>query len=334
MFFSRKRPRIAINGLGRIGRTVLKLALDQNLDIVAINNRSDITSISYLLKYDSIYGPYNKTIETGKDFIKIEGKKIKVFQEEDPEKLPWQELKIDIVIEATGCFRDKKGSKKHITAGAKKVVITAPCERPDRTIVLGVNEKQLKNEDSIISIASCTTNCLAPVVKVLNDKFGIKKGFMTTIHAYTTSQNLLDGSSRKLRRGRAAPTNIVPTTSGATTAVTNVIPELKGKLNGLALRVPVPTGSIVDLVIELKKQTTVNEINKTFKKISNGKLKNIIRYTDDEIVSSDIIRDPNSAIIDGSSTQVIKNTVKILAWYDNEYGYSNRIIDVIKLLKF
>ena len=333
MFFSSKKPRVAINGLGRIGRAVLKIGLEKGVNFVAINNRSDIPTIAYLLKYDSIYGCYKKNIETGKDFIKIEGKKIKVYSEEDPEKIPWFESKVDIVIESTGCFRDKISSRKHLLAGAKKVIISAPCENPDCTIVLGVNEDKLKKDDKIISVASCTTNCLAPVVKVLNDKFGIKKGFMTTVHAYTTSQNLLDGSSRKLRRGRAAATNIVPTTSGATASVGEVIPELKGKLDGLAFRVPVACGSIIDLVADLKKKTNVKEVNNLFKKVSKRKLKGIIRYTEDEIVSSDIIGDSHSAVIDGLSTQVLENTVKVLAWYDNEYGYSHRVIDVVKMMK-
>ena len=333
MFFLSKKPRVAINGLGRIGRTVLKIGLERGVNFVAINNKSDIASIVYLLKYDSIYGSYNKNIETGKDFIKIDGRKIKVYSEEDPEKIPWFESKVDIVVESTGGFRDKIGSRKHLLAGAKKVIISAPGENPDCTIVVGVNENKLKKEDKIISVASCTTNCLAPVVKVLNDKFGVKKGFMTTVHAYTTSQNLLDGSSRKLRRGRAAATNIVPTTSGATESVGEVIPELKGKLDGLAFRVPVACGSIIDLVADLKRKTNVKEVNNLFKKVSNGKLKGIMRYTEDEIVSSDIVGDSHSAIVDGLSTQVLGNMVKVLAWYDNEYGYSNRLVDVIKLLK-
>jgi len=263
--------KVAINGLGRIGRHILKIGLEKGINIVAINDLTDIKTISYLLKYDSVYGNYNKKIEIGKDFIKINNKKIKILSEENPENLPWKELGVDIVIESTGLFREKNKIEKHIKAGAKKVLVSAPVKNSDITIVVGVNEKQLTKKHNIISVASCTTNCLAPVAKILNDKFGIKKGFMTTIHGYTTSQKLLDSPHKKLRRGRTAGLNIIPTTSGATTAVCEVIPELKGRLDGLAMRVPIASGSVVDFVAELKIKVTKEQVNKELKKASLGK---------------------------------------------------------------
>ncbi|GBE20576.1 glyceraldehyde-3-phosphate dehydrogenase 1 [archaeon BMS3Abin17] len=293
---------------------------------------SGAKTLAYLLKYDSVYGKYDKKVEFGKDFVKINGKKIKVLSEADPAKLPWKKLGIDLVIESTGLFRKRKDAEKHLKAGAKKVIISAASKSADITIVLGVNQDKLKKQHKIISMASCTTNCLAPLAKVLEDTYGIKKGFMTTVHAYTTSQRILDSSHRKIRRGRAAATNIVPTTSGATTATIQVIPNLKGKLDGLALRVPVACGSIVDFVAELNKSVTKEQLNNTLRKNASGKLKGILEYTEDEIVSSDVIRNPHSSIIDGLSTIVIGNTVKILAWYDNEYGYSARMVELIKLL--
>ncbi|MBU0894506.1 MAG: type I glyceraldehyde-3-phosphate dehydrogenase [Nanoarchaeota archaeon] len=324
---------IAINGLGRIGRLVLKIALERGLNIVAVNDLVDTKTLAYLLKYDSVYGIYNKKVETGKDFIKINNKKIEVFSEQDPEKLPWKNLKINYVVEATGIFRDRVGSEKHLKAGAKKVIISAPCKEPDITIVLGVNEQKLNKNHKIISMASCTTNCLAPLAKVLEDKFKIKKAFMTTIHAYTTSQKILDLPDKKLRRGRAAAINIIPTTTGATSATSEVIPSLKNKINGLAFRVPVACGSVVDLVAELGKKVKKEQINQALKQVASGKLKGIIQYTEDEIVSSDIIKNTHSCIIDGLSTQVIGNTVKVVAWYDNEYGYSCRMVELLKRLR-
>jgi len=324
--------KVAINGLGRIGRNVLKIALEKEINIIAVNNLSGAETLAYLLKYDSVYGRYDKEIESGKDFVKIGGKKIKVFSEPDPAKLPWKKLGIDIVVESTGLFRKRKDAEKHLKAGPKKVIISAASKSADITLVLGVNEGKLKKKDKIISMASCTTNCLAPIVKILEDNYGIKKGFMTTVHAYTTSQKLLDASHRKTRRGRAAAVNIVPTTSGATTATIQVIPSLKGKLDGLALRVPVACGSIVDFVAELNRSVTKEQLNNTLRKNASGRLKGILDYTEEEIVSADIIRNPHSSIIDGLSTIVIGNTVKILSWYDNEYGYSARMVDLIKLL--
>ncbi len=325
--------KVAINGLGRIGRNILKIGLEKGINFVAINDLTDIENLAYLLKYDSVYGPYDREVESEKDFIKIRNKKIKIFSEPNPCNLPWKKLGVDVVIESTGLFRKREDAEKHLKAGAKRVLISAPAKNPDITIVLGVNGNLLKKSHRIISVASCTTNCLAPVVKILNDSFGIKKGFVTTIHAYTTSQKLLDAPHKKLRRGRAAAINIVPTTSGATSAVGEVIPEMKGRLDGLALRVPVASGSIVDFVAELKKSVTKEEINKTLKRASRGKLNGILQYTEEEIVSSDIIKNTHSSIIDGLSTQVLGNAVKILAWYDNEYGYSSRMVDILNMIK-
>ena len=325
--------KIAINGLGRIGRPVLKIALEKGINIVAVNDLASPETLAYLIKYDSVYGNYNKKIEAGSDFIKINDKKIKVFAEPDPEKLPWKKLGVDVVIESTGFFTDVKGAEKHLKAGAKKVLISAPCKGGGITIVPGVNQDKLKKSHNIISMASCTTNCLAPVAKVLQDNFGIKKGFMTTVHAYTNDQKILDIGHKKLRRGRAAGINIIPTTSGATTSVAEVIPSLKGKLDGLALRVPIACGSIVDFVVELNKKPSKEQINSAFKKATSGKMKGILQYSEDELVSSDIIKNPHSAIIDSLSTQTLGNTVKVLAWYDNEYGYSCRMVDMLKMLK-
>lgn len=324
--------RIAINGLGRIGRPVLKLALEKGIKVVAVNDLAPINTLAYLLKYDSVYGPYSGKIKVKGDFLKINGKKIKVFSKSDPSLLPWKDLNIDYVVECTGVFKDKESASKHLKAGAKKVIISSPSKDADITIVLGVNNKSLKPEHKIISMASCTTNCLAPLAKVLNDKFGIKKGFMTTIHAYTNDQRTLDLDHKKLRRGRAAGINIIPTTSGATTATAQVIPSLKNKIDGLAFRVPVACGSIVDFVAELKKKPTQKQINNSLKKSAKKEMKGIIQYSEQELVSSDIIGNPYSCIIDSLSTQVIGNTVKILAWYDNEYGYSTRMIELLKKL--
>jgi glyceraldehyde 3-phosphate dehydrogenase len=330
--------KVAINGLGRIGKFVLKIGLEKGLDIVAINDLTDAKTLAYLIKYDSVYGRYDQKIEAGDNFIKIGSKKILTFAEPDPSKLPWKNLKIDVVVECTGIFKDREKAQLHINAGAKKVLISAPSKDPDKTIVLGVNDKDLKKEDKIISLASCTTNCLAPVIKVLNDNFGIKKGFMTTVHAYTNDQKILDMPHKKLRRARAAAINIIPTTSGATDAVAEVIPSLKGKLDGLSLRVPVPVGSIVDFVAELDKEVTKEEINHAMKKAASKELKGIMEYCEDEIVSSDVIKNPSSSIFDATLTQVMGKSkkssfIKVLAWYDNEYGYSNRMVDMIKMLK-
>lgn len=323
--------RVAINGLGRIGRLVLKIGLERGMNMVAVNDLADAKTLAYLLKYDSVYGNYEGKIEAGKNFFKINGKKILVFSEAEPEKLPWKKLGVDVVVESTGFFEDE--GYKHIKAGAKKVIVSAPSKKCDITIVLGVNHEKLRKEHKIISMGSCTTNCLAPVAKVLNDSFGIKKAFMTTVHAYTNDQKILDVPHKKLRRGRGAGVNIIPTTSGATTSVAEVIPELKGKMDGLALRVPVSCGSIVDFVAELNKKVTVNQVNDAFKRAANGKMKGVLQYSEEELVSSDVIENPNTSIVDGLSTQIIGSTVKVLAWYDNEYAYSCKMVDLLKMLK-
>lgn len=332
--------RVAINGLGRIGRCFLKIAIERGFKVVAINDLTDINTLAHLIKYDSVYGPYNKQVEVMKgNWLNVSGKKIQVFSERDPENLPWKNLKVDVVVDSTGVFKDKEGLGKHIRAGAKKVVISAPGKEVDATIVLGVNEEKLKKEYRIISMASCTTNCLAPVVKVLNDEFGIEKGMMTTIHAYTNDQKILDVPHKDLRRARAAAQNIIPTTSGATKAVAEVIPELKGKLNGLAVRVPVPCGSLVDFVCELKKEVSVAEVNNVIKKASKGKMKGILEYSEEPLVSSDIVKNSHSSIFDSKSTQVIEkrnekgNMIKVLSWYDNEWGYSTRLADLVSKLR-
>ncbi len=325
--------KVAINGLGRIGRLVLRNGLKLGLNFVAFNDLTDTKTLAYLIKYDSVHGQLDEKIEAGEGFIKIGAKKIPVLSERDPANLPWKKMGVDIVIESTGFFTDREGATKHLNAGAKKVVISAPAKDPDKTIVLGVNEKELKKTDKIISMGSCTTNCLAPLAKVLEDTYGIEKGFMTTVHAYTGTQGLVDKPEKKMRRGRAAAVNIVPTTSGATKAVIEVIPSLSGKMNGLAMRVPVPAGSITDFVAELNETPKdAAEVNLAFKKAAAGRMKGILDYTDEEIVSTDIIGNTHSSIIDGLSTMVIGNTVKVLSWYDNEYGYSHRLAEFVKLL--
>ena len=323
--------RVAINGLGRIGKTVLKICLERKIDVVAINDIADLETLEYLVKYDTISGKYSGKIEKGKDYLKIGNKKIKIFSEKDPENLPWKELKVDFVVESTGLFTDREQAEKHLKAGAKKVVLSAPGKNPDITVVLGVNDKDLKREHRIISLASCTTNCLAPVAKIIHEKYKIKKGFMTTVHAYTNDQKILDVGHKKLRRGRAGAMNLIPTSSGATTAVAEVIPDLKGKMDGLAIRAPVPCGSVVDFVAELKKSVNVDELNKTIKKGSE-KLKGILEYNQDQIVSSDIIGNSCSSIFDSTLTQVNGKMIKVFAWYDNEFGYSNRVVDLLKKL--
>lgn len=325
--------RVAINGFGRIGRAVFKIALERNVNIVAINDPAPIESLVYVLEHDTVYGRYNKKVTYGKDFIKVGSKKIMVTSEKDPANLPWKKMKINIVAECSGFFNNREDAMKHINAGAKKVLLSAPGKNADRTIVLGINEKTIKKTDKIISNASCTTNCLAPVVKVLEDNFGIQKAFMTTIHAYTGDQKTLDAPHKKFRRGRAAAENFVPTSSGATTAVSEVISSLKGKMDGLAIRGPVPCGSIVDFVAILKKTVTKEQVNEAMKKASKTNLKGVLEYSEEELVSSDIIKNPHSSILDSKLTQANGNMVKVLSWYDNEYGYSCRMVELLKLLK-
>ncbi|RMD67068.1 type I glyceraldehyde-3-phosphate dehydrogenase [Candidatus Pacearchaeota archaeon] len=326
--------RIAINGFGRIGRAVFKIALDQNLNVVAINDVHGVKDAEYLLKFDSIYGRYEREIRTRGNNLVIGKRVVRVLSERDPSKLPWKSLGVDVVVEATGVFREREKCALHLNSGAKYVVLTAPCRnKADITVVLGVNHNKLKPSHKVISVASCTTNCLVPVVKVLHDKFTIKRALMTTVHGYTNNQALHDSSHKKPRRGRAAALNIVPTTTGAAQSVIEVMPDLLGKITGLAVRVPVPVGSLVDLVAELEKSFTIEQVNNAFKRASKTYLKGVLEYSEDELVSTDIIGNPHSSIVDGLSTQKEGNLVKVLAWYDNEFGYSNRVVDVIKIIK-
>ncbi len=333
-----KKINVAINGFGRIGRATLKIILEKhpNLKVVAINDLSDSESLAYLLKYDSIYGKYDKKVQVFKDSFKIGGDKIKLFSEREPENLPWQELNIDIVLECTGFFRTKEKSFKHIKAGAKKVIISAPAKGDEfvNTIVLGVNEKSLKKNDKVISCASCTTNCLAPLTEIIRKKIGIKKSIMTTIHAYTASQNILDGSQKDYRRGRAGAVNLVPTTTGAAKATITVISELKDKIDGIAVRVPIPVGSLVDATYLLKKKMSVEEVNNIFLQAEkNPDLKGIISASKEKLVSSDIVGSSYSTIIDLEFTQLVDgDLLKVLAWYDNEWGYSSRLVDLASLI--
>ena len=324
--------KVGISGFGRIGRDVLRIYMEEGIDdfeIVALNASGDLSTLAHLFKYDSLYGKFNGTIEVVEDGFVINGKKIKVVAHRNPEEIPWKELGVDLVIESTGAFRDREGVMKHINAGAKKVLITAPAKDEDVTIVMGVNEEQYDPENHhIISNASCTTNCLAPVAKVILDEFGIEKGLMTTIHSYTNDQKILDKRHKDLRRARAAAESMIPTTTGAAKAVALVIPELKGKLNGFSMRVPTPTVSVVDVVFEVNKPTTADEVNKVLKEASEGKMKGILGYSDEPLVSVDYKGDPRSSIVDGLSTMVIDNMVKIVSWYDNEWGYSRRVVDL------
>lgn len=326
------KPKVAINGFGRIGREVFRVNLEkQLLDIVAINDLGDNETLAHLLKYDSNYGTLDAEISADENNITVNGVTIPVFCQRDPEQLPWAEHEVDIVIEATGHFRDGEGAGKHIKAGAKKVVISAPGKDGiDLTVVMGVNEKDYDPaQHNIISNASCTTNSLAPAVKVLHETLGIKRGMMTTIHSYTNDQRILDLPHSDLRRARAAALSIIPTTTGAAKAVTQVIPELAGKLNGMAIRVPTPTVSLVDFVFEAEKNTTPEEVNKILKKAAEGELKGILEYSDKPLVSMDYKAHPASSIVDGLSTMIIEdNLIKVLTWYDNEWGYSNRTVEL------
>ena len=328
--------RVGINGFGRIGRNYLRaeLAKGTDLQIVAVNDLSDPASLAHLLKYDSVTGRLDQDVTVDGQNIIVGGNVIKVLAERNPEDLPWGELGVDIVIESTGRFTEAEKAKAHITAGAKKVIISAPATGEDATFVLGVNDELYDNEKHhIISNASCTTNCLAPFAKVFNDKFGIENGLMTTVHAYTADQNLQDGPHGDLRRARAAAINIVPSSTGAAKAIGLVLPELKGKLDGYALRVPVPTGSITDLTLVSKTPVTVEQVQDAYREAAaSGRLKGILKYTEDPIVSSDIVTDPHSSIVDAGLIKVIGNTVKISSWYDNEWGYSNRLVELTELV--
>ncbi len=323
--------KVGINGFGRIGRTIFRLGFGKkDIEFIAVNDLTDPKTLAHLLKHDSVHGKYNKKVEAKEDALIVDGKEIKVTAERDPEQLPWGELGIDVVIESTGRFRDKESASKHLTAGAKKVIISAPSKGAEiQSVVLGVNEDAVGKEE-IIDNASCTTNCLTPVVRVLNDRFGVRRGFMTTVHGYTSDQNLLDGPHSDLRRARAAAVNILPTTTGAAAATGKVIPELKGKMDGMAIRVPVPDGSLVDLVAELDKEVTKEEVNQAMKEASQGYLKGILEYSEEPLVSTDIIGNTASSIFDAQSTMVLGgNLVKVLSWYDNEMGYANRMVDLI-----
>jgi glyceraldehyde 3-phosphate dehydrogenase (phosphorylating) len=322
-----------INGFGRIGRNLFRAAKERGADIdwVAVNDITDTKTLAHLLKYDSILGPYPGTIEATGDSLVVDGDELKVFAERDPAALPWGDLGADVVVESTGLFTDRENASKHLTAGAKKVIISAPAKEPDVTIALGVNDDAYdKDAHDVISNASCTTNCLAPVAKVLHDTVGIEHGLMTTIHAYTADQRLQDMPHKDLRRARAAAVNLIPTSTGAAKAIGLVIPELAGKLNGVAVRAPIPTGSVVDLTVLVSKSTSVEEINGAMKAAAEGPLEGILQYTEEPIVSSDIVKSPYSSIFDAELTAVLEgNFVKVFAWYDNEWGYSNRLIDLV-----
>jgi len=327
--------KVAINGFGRIGRNVFRAAATmKNLEIVAVNDLTDAKTLAHLLKYDSVHGTFQASVEAAEDAIVVNGKPIKVLKTRDPATLPWKELGVDIVIESTGLFTDQESAAKHIQAGAKKVIISAPGKGVDLTVCMGVNEKDYNPAaHNVISNASCTTNCLAPVAKVILENFGIVKGMMTTIHAYTNDQQILDLPHKDLRRARAAALSMIPTTTGAAKAVSLVLPSLKGKLDGLAVRVPTPNVSLVDLVVETEKSTTVEEVNAALKKAADGPLKGILDYCEAPLVSCDFNGSPASSTVDAESTNVIGgNMVKVMSWYDNEWGYSNRVLDLVSYI--
>lgn len=325
--------RVGINGFGRIGRLVFRGGFqDQEIEWVAVNDITDAKTLAYLLKYDSSYGILPVEVKAGEKSIEVDGKEIKVLSERDPANLPWKELGVDVVVESTGLFREREKAQKHLEAGAKKVIISAPAKNPDVTIVLGVNQAVYEaDKHNIISNASCTTNCLAPLAKVLDDNFGIKRGLMTTIHSYTNDQRLLDLPHKDLRRARAAAISMIPTTTGAAKAIGEVIPKLSGKMNGLSIRVPTPTVSLVDLVAELEKDVDTESINAAYKKAAEGELKGILEYCDNPLVSKDFTGNPHSCIFDALSTYITENNlVKVFGWYDNEWAYSMRVVDLIK----
>lgn len=326
--------RVAINGFGRIGRMVYRAGKDDDsIEFVAVNDLMDTETLAYLLEYDTVHGTLDEDVDYDDETLYVGDDELQVTAKKQPGNLPWDELGIDVVVESTGLFRTEDKASPHLDAGANKVLMSAPSKGGNVfTVVKGVNEHDYGGE-KIVSNASCTTNSLAPLVKVLDDNFGVEKGLMTTTHAYTGSQNMIDGPNKDLRRGRSAPNNIVPTTTGAAIAVTEVLPHLEGKLDGMAMRVPVPDGSITDLTVEVSEDVTVEDVNDLFKDVSNHHLSDVLEYTEDPVVSSDILGNPHSSIVDGENTRVIDgNMVKLLAWYDNEWGYSNRMIDVIKLI--
>jgi len=327
--------KVGVNGFGRIGRITLRAALEnKEIDFVAINDITEVSTLAHLLKYDSIHGLLEEEVKVVDDFIQIKDRKIKILKEKDPANLPWKDLGVEVVIESSGIFLDRENVSKHLKAGAKKVIITAPAKNEDVTLVLGVNEETYNHsQHHIISNASCTTNCLAPVVKVLLENFGLKKGLMTTIHSYTNDQRLLDLPHKDLRRARAGALSMIPTTTGAAKAVTKVIPQLKGKLDGIAIRVPTPNVSLVDFTAELEKEVTVDEVNKALQMAASGRLSKYLEFTNLPLVSCDFKGNPKSSIVDGSCTSVVGgNLVKVFAWYDNEWGYSCRVIDLISYI--
>ena len=326
--------KVAINGFGRIGRVTLRALLQRNnIEVVAINDITDSATLAHLFKYDSIHGKFAGTVVADANSITINGHKIHITSQKDPAALPWKEYGVDVVIESTGLFLDKASAEKHITAGAKKVVISAPAKGTDvKTIVIGINDKDLKSTDTVVSNASCTTNCAAPMAKVIHENWGIEVGFMTTVHAYTSDQRLHDAPHKDMRRARAAALSMVPTSTGAAKAIAEVFPELKGKLTGDSIRVPVPDGSITDFTFIVKKTATVADINAAFKKVSESTLKGVLEYSDEPLVSMDIVGNIHSCVFDSGLTAVIGNLVKISGWYDNESGYSNRLVDLCEKL--
>ena len=324
---------VAINGFGRIGRSILRIIVenDSDINVVAINDLGNYENLAYLLKHDSVMGILDRNVSVAGDKLIVDDRTIQLTSIKDPAELPWKEMNVDVVVESTGIFRDSESLNKHLDAGAKKVLLTVPPKDDiDATIVLGVNDGDLKPEDKIVSNASCTTNCLAPIAKVLDDNFGIISGLMTTVHAYTNDQALAETTHSDFRRGRSATQNIIPTSTGAAKAVGMVLPELNGKLDGMAMRVPVPDGSVVDLVVELKKEVSIDDINKAVKNAADNELNGILEYSEVPLVSTDILNNPHSSIYDASSTQLLEgNHVKVVCWYDNEWGYSNRVVDLI-----
>ena len=324
---------VAINGFGRIGRSILRIIVenDSDINVVAINDLGNYENLAYLLKHDSVMGILDRKVSVAGDKIIVDDRTIQLTSIKDPAELPWKEMDVDVVVESTGIFRDSESLNKHLDAGAKKVLLTVPPKDDiDATIVLGVNDGDLKPEDKIVSNASCTTNCLAPIAKVLDDNFGIISGLMTTVHAYTNDQALAETTHSDFRRGRSATQNIIPTSTGAAKAVGMVLPELNGKLDGMAMRVPVPDGSVVDLVVELEKKVSIDDINKAVKNAADNELNGILEYSEVPLVSTDILNNPHSSIYDASSTQLLEgNHVKVVCWYDNEWGYSNRVVDLI-----
>jgi len=324
-----KKIRVAINGFGRIGRVCFRIMQQKsNIEVVAINDITDIPTLAHLLKYDSVHGRFKGTVVTEKDGLVVNGNKVAVFSEKDPGQLPWKALNVDLVIESTGYFLDTASAGKHIQAGAKRVIISAPAKSDVKTIVLGINDDILKKEDTILSNASCTTNCAAPMIKVLDDNWGIEEGYITTVHSYTGDQRLHDAPHKDLRRARAAALNIVPTSTGAAKAITKIFPHLEDKMGGCGIRVPVADGSLTDITCVLSKIPSVDEINAAFKKAAEGSLKGILEYTLDPLVSTDIVGNPASCIYDAEFTSIVGNLVKVIGWYDNEYGYSSRLADL------